>query len=782
FGTQLNLPVSATDADPETLTIQVSNLPAFGTFQSTGNGIGTLSFNPALSDAGTYNDITVTVTDEHGGSASTVFHLVVDANYQPVVAAVNNVTLNEKATAQLNLSATDENENDALSWSFTGLPSFVTVTTNGGTAQLDLAPGYADNGTYQVTARVEDGNNGFDTTSFTITVNDVDPVKVIYMNFGDATYTAGAPWNNTAKAPALNDNFANLKDATGATTSVGIQLLTAWGGVNNLGMNTGSNSGVYPDAVLRSSYFTTTIARSVRVYGLDANTQYNFRFLGSRANPNAGIGVTTTYTIGATTVSLDTKDNAQNTAQISSVQPAADGSVTFVVNAAAGSSFGYLNSLVIESIFDDQTAPAKARNLSAQNVDGKVRLNWTDAAYNETSYEVFRATNIAGPFSLIHTGAANLVQHEDAAVAGNTTYYYTVRAANSYGNAPYSDTVSVTTPNVAPVLNPIANVTLNTQQSTTVAVSATDPGDVITLSASNLPSFATFTDNGNGTGSIQINAGNTPGVYSGITITASDNFGGSSSRTFNITVNVANLTKVFVNFNQTFPVGSPWNSTNAAPNAGLTLADLKDQTNNSTGITLTVLDAWTAQNTLGVVTGNNSGIYPDDVMRTFYYYSGTAERRIRLSGLSADKKYDLSFFASRANFSAPLTTRYTVNGNSVEVDATNNSSNVGKLDGISPDSNGEILITVLKSGSSANAYLGALVIDAYPLGSTTPVAPTNLTATGISKTQIRLNWGATVGATGYEVFRSTSEAGSYSKIGDVPTGTLTYTDASLSAG
>src|SRR5690606_37140437 len=105
---------------------------------------------------------------------------------------------------------------------------------------------------------------------------------------------------------------------------------------------------------------------------------------------------------------------------------------------------------------------------------------------------------------------------------------------------------------------------------------------------------------------------------------------GSSSESFNLTVNVANLTRVLVNFNQTYPVGSPWNSTNSAPTANFTLSNLKDQTNSSTGMNVVLVDAWTAAHTLGVVTGNNSGVYPDDVMRTLYYYSGAGERRIKI--------------------------------------------------------------------------------------------------------------------------------------------------------
>jgi hypothetical protein len=440
-----------------------------------------------------------------------------------------------------------------------------------------------------------------------------------------------------------------------------------------------------------------------------------------------------------------------------------------------------MNSLVLKSIYDDSTAPAKPRNLHAENLQNKVRLTWTDAAYNETSYEVYKATSLSGPYTLLTPGGnnANLVQYDDNSVAGNVTYYYAVRALNSYGSSLYSDTVSITTPNVAPALAAISNVAMWTQQTVNVNVTATDPGDVLTLSVANLPAFATFIDNGNGTGSIQITSGTGTGIYNNITVTASDNHGASSSQSFNIVVSVANLTKVLVNLNQTNPVAAPWNNTNTAPTANFVLSNLKDQASAGTGINLTLVDAWTAQSNLGVVTGNNSGVYPDDVMRTFYYYSGTDGRRVKLSGLSTSKKYDLTFFASRANSSTSLVTRYTVGNQSVELNANNNSSQTVKIEGLTPDGNGEILITALKVGGSPNAYLGAIVIDAYPNESNGNTAPANLTATGIDPDKILLNWNNVVNTTGYEVWRSSASNGTYTKVADVAAGTLTYTNTGL---
>lgn len=780
FGDTLNLAVTATDTPGEILPFVFTGLPAFASWDSTGNGSGKLTFTPQLADTGAYH-ITVKVSDGYGGADTLEFSVLVHMNAAPSIAAIGNIILDEKATYQFSLQASDENAGDSLQWTFAGLPSFAVVDLSTASPHISLQPGYADHGQYTVLAKVEDGKGGVDTASFVITVNDVNPVNTIWVSFTDGTYNATSPWNNTAKAPAANATVANLKDEKGNTTSVGLTLPVAWFGSNNLGVNTGNNSGIYPDAVLRSSY-AVSAARTMKVYGLDPTKYYDFSFLGSRANPT--VGVVTNYSIGTQTVSLNSANNAQQTVAINHVQPAADSSVVVTVANAAGSSYGYLNAMVVRSVYDDNSLPAKPRDLSASVQGDAVLLNWTDAAYNEMSYEIYRGKQLQGSYVRLNAGdsVANLTTYTDTSVVSGATYYYAVRTKNALGYSSFSDTVSVTVPNIAPVLDQLANAALTSTQSLDIAVVATDPGDQITLSVIQLPSFATFTDNGNGTGLIHLAAGAAPGVYTGVTVIATDQHGASTSRQFSITVTLADLTKVYINFNQTQGAGVPWNNTNSAPSANLALSDLKDGNNASTGITMTLLDAWTASATAGIVTGNNSGVYPDEVIRSLYYYNGTAERRIKMSGLSSSKKYDFTFFASRANYSSALTTQYKIGDKVVELNATDNASLTVKIEGILPDSNGEILIRAIKSGSSPNAYLGAMVIDIHSYDSLAQAAPPVLTAKGVSASQIKLDWTGTVNSSGYEIWKAATDTGTYVKLTTVAGTINTYTVAGLNAG
>jgi hypothetical protein len=780
FGDTLSVAVTATDTGSEALQFSFTGLPAFASYDSIANGASELKFTPQLADTGSYH-ITVKVADGYGGADTLDFSLLVHTNAAPSIAAISNITLDEKTTYQFSLQASDENAGDSLQWSFEGLPPFAVVDLSAAAPHISLQPGYADHGQYTVMAKVKDGKGGVDTASFLITVNDVNPVNTIWVSFTDGTYNAASPWNNTGKAPIVNATVANLKDEKGNTTSIGLTLPVAWFGSNNMGVNTGNNTGIYPDAVLRSSY-AVSAARTMKVYGLDPGKYYDFTFLGSRANPT--VGVVTNYSIGAQTVSLNSANNAQQTVAINHVQPAADSSIVVTVANAAGSAYGYLNAMVIRSVYDDNSLPAKPRNLSASVQGDSVLLSWIDAAYNERSYEIYRSTQPQSSFVRLNAGdsIANLTQYADTAIVSGATYYYAVRTRNALGYSPFSDTVSVTVPNIAPVLDQLTDIALASTQTLDIAIVATDPGDQLVLSVSQLPSFASFTDNGNGTGLIHLAAGAAPGVYTGITVTATDQHGAASSKQFSITVTLADLTTVYINFNQTQGTGSPWNNTNSAPSANLALSNLKDGNNAATGITMTLLDAWTAAATAGVVTGNNSGVYPDEVIKSLYYYNGAGERRIKMSGLNSSKKYDFTFFASRANYSTALTTQYKIGENVVELNATDNASLTVKIEGILPDSNGEILIRAIKSGSSPNAYLGAMVIDIHPYDSLAEAVPPVLTAKGISASQIKLDWTSTVNSSEYEIWKAAAATGTYVKLTTVAGTVNTYTVAGLNQG
>jgi len=70
---------------------------------------------------------------------------------------------------------------------------------------------------------------------------------------------------------------------------------------------------------------------------------------------------------------------------------------------------------------------------------------WQDNSDNETQFRIERSSN-GNDYTKINSVGADITSYSDTTVAENTTYWYRVRAYNSYGYSDYSNTDSDTTP------------------------------------------------------------------------------------------------------------------------------------------------------------------------------------------------------------------------------------------------------------------------------------------------------------------------------------------------
>ena len=779
YGVTTVIQLSATDADGDAISFAPQNFPAFASLVDNGNKTATITLNPASTDQQVYN-LGVIATDTHGGSDITTFNLTVNDNYDPTIDSIVDYTVNEGDNLNINLTAQDQNVSDVLTWSVSGLPNAFSLTQgSNGTATLSLTPGYAAAGVYTATASVTDGKGGSATRQFKLTVNNKDPKTIVYVRFKDQD-AMGAPWNSVT-----GTTTTNLKDASGNTTNIGLALQTSWWAAWHEGPQTGNNSGVYPDPVLLDYYYFGIFGGpetvSAKVTGLDVSKTYSLTFYAGSAWVGAADNGTTTYTVGAQTVSLYVQNNTQNTVSINGITPAADGTITFTMAKAAGTPVGYLNALVISSAYDDGTAPVAPKALIAQNVSGQgVQLNWQDVAYNETAYEIYRSATAAGPFAKIGQTQSDATSYVDATVTGATQYYYEIRAINSYGASNYSNIVGIGTLNRIPQINAIASVVVKNNQSTTINVTATDDAtDHLTLTATNLPSFATFTDNGNGTGVININpTANSIGFYQGVTITAKDNSDSARSTAFDISVVDKDVSSVYLNFSDGSVGPKPWNNLSGWPFANTTFSNMIDDSNLPTGINVTLVSGFEGVVASGMRPGNGTGVYPEVVMRTGEYESSTATRTVKISGLSTAKKYNFVFFNSHDDGLKCLT-NFTINGTTVSLDATYNVNKTVQINGISPDASGNVTISIAKANGSDYAFLSTLVIQSYA-SSLTLLNPTDLRVTDIKRNTVSLQWADRASAeTGYEVWRATQSNGSYTLLKSLGAGVTSYTDAGL---
>ena len=174
-------------------------------------------------DNGTYT-VTLTVSDEDGGSASTTQTIVV-ANVAPTpeIASISATRI-EGTSINFVGSATDPaGANDTLTyvWNFGDGSPTVTGAT--------VSRTYADNGTYTVTLTVSDEDGGSASTTQTVVVANIAPTGVIANN---GPVTAGSPVTVSISSsfdPSGLDLSAGLRYSF-ASTSTGLAATYASAG------------------------------------------------------------------------------------------------------------------------------------------------------------------------------------------------------------------------------------------------------------------------------------------------------------------------------------------------------------------------------------------------------------------------------------------------------------------------------------------------------------------------------------------------------------------------
>ncbi len=68
----------------------------------------------------------------------------------------------------------------------------------------------------------------------------------------------------------------------------------------------------------------------------------------------------------------------------------------------------------------------------------QIDLNWTDNSNNETGFKLERKVGVSGAWSQIATVGTNQTTYSNTGLTAGTSYYYRVRAYNSYGDSDYS--------------------------------------------------------------------------------------------------------------------------------------------------------------------------------------------------------------------------------------------------------------------------------------------------------------------------------------------------------
>jgi len=224
-GGSLSFTCTGTDPgwnDVPALSWDLDGTVTYGPTFSQGLGDGNpFAASKTYADDGNYTAVCGAIDDDGGADQDTLSISI--ANADPVLAALGGpYSLSEGDTLSVTASATDLGVNDVLTYSW----SWGDATTGGsGASDSHL---YADDGTFTLSATVDDGDGGQDTQTTTVTVANVAPVMTGTCPTSAAEGTV-AGFIVTASDPGTQDTLtwtlggtstASLSSSTGASNSV----------------------------------------------------------------------------------------------------------------------------------------------------------------------------------------------------------------------------------------------------------------------------------------------------------------------------------------------------------------------------------------------------------------------------------------------------------------------------------------------------------------------------------------------------------------------------------
>jgi titin len=110
----------------------------------------------------------------------------------------------------------------------------------------------------------------------------------------------------------------------------------------------------------------------------------------------------------------------------------------------AGGHSGYSNEANATTLPDPPQTPSALTAAAVSNA--QIDLSWTDNSSNEAGFKIERNTSAdSATYTEIATVGPNVTSYSSTGLAGSTAYYYRVRSYNANGNSAYSNAASDTT-------------------------------------------------------------------------------------------------------------------------------------------------------------------------------------------------------------------------------------------------------------------------------------------------------------------------------------------------
>jgi len=448
---------------------------------------------------------------------------------------------------------------------------------------------------------------------------------------------------------------------------------------------------------------------------------------------------------------------------------------------------GTANSLYSNEPYATTYAVAAPTNLVASIASTtSATLTWTDNATNETGFKIERKTGITGAYAQIATVGANILTYTDTGLAGYTDYYYRVRAYNGSGNSTYSNEAGI----VPAIGTP--------RYLGAYAVSLTQINLAWWDAASNETGFMIERKTGSAGAWAQIaTVGANVTSYANISLTAATTYY-YRVRAYNASGNSAYSNEAYAT---TYALNAPTSLVASIATATSAKLTWVDNSTNETGFSIErktgITGAYAQIATVGanVVTYTNTGLtgYTD------YYY------RVRAYNASGNSTYSNEVGIAPAIGTPRYLGAYTVSLTQINLawwDAATNETGfkIERKTGstgawaqiatvganvVSYSNTGLAASTAYYyrvrayNGSGNSAYSNEASATTLP---TVPAAPSSLTATAASNTQINLAWtDNATNETGVKIERKTGASGTYAQIATLGANVTSYADTGLTA-
>ena len=410
-------------------------------------------------------------------------------NQTPVLNAIGNQSVQEGATKVVTLTATDA-DNDSLSFSSIGLPSYANLTdNNNNTATLRLTPQVGDAGSSDITIRVTDNVNSAIEQTLTLTVTTDG-------GSSSGSITLGSSSQQSTSASSMSFNHS-LSTNINRMVVVGVSIEAE----GHIGRATSiTYGGVAMHAIPNS-------LASIQPGNFSISSE--LFYLTDAELPASGSN--------SIQVSHDGSDISAGALQLNGVnQSNPDAVATQAINSPSSISAS-ITTLTVNTLLLDVIAGGHPTNQAQLQVGASQTRYWGTAARSSQGGGSTRQLGVAGSYT------------QQWSTSGmNRAALSVVAFTPASGN---------TTGNQAPILSGVSDQAVQEGESKTVAITALDAdGDSLSFSSSNLPDYATFTDNGNNTATLNLSpeegdAGNTE-----ITIRVTDGTNAPVQQTLNVIV------------------------------------------------------------------------------------------------------------------------------------------------------------------------------------------------------------------------------------------------------